>query len=501
MSDLAMALLSYATEHLVISAVAALAVFGVIRMTTLTPETRARAVLLALAFTIVAPLLPAPAFDADVHATSAASDAGASTTAVDQVPIADEATAHHRRLSTSARIGIPPSIAAWLIGIWLLGTGWQGLALARARRDTNRIVAASERSRQFESTYRDILPAGIEIRLTTRFGPAVVGVFKPTILIPHDLAAMLPPASLRAVILHEVSHIQRRDPLVFALQTLAETALWWNPAFRWTARVLDASRESACDQRASRSSKSPIDYAESLLAAIERLALLARTPTSRVLGVASAMQSLDRRIEDIIVERKPPGVGARIFIAALALVAGSVWLVADAALPRLSLQRDGGEPSSAAVKSLPMVPGPIDATGRYAGAATIASEPTMAREDDAQNAEQFAIDAHARIVDLHRRHQNRLARIYADHSATLESIDADYPGLRAQADRMPTSEAFERELRAIEQRHDTTMRMADEALTRTLEAAENQFESDLRTIEADDAKRSANRPGEADARQ
>jgi beta-lactamase regulating signal transducer with metallopeptidase domain len=60
------------------------------------------------------------------------------------------------------------------------------------------------------------------IRLTDRpQSPAVCGLFRPVILLPRSLADHLPPAQLRAVLLHELVHLRRGDVWVNCLQALA----------------------------------------------------------------------------------------------------------------------------------------------------------------------------------------------------------------------------------------------------------------------------------------
>ena len=94
--------------------------------------------------------------------------------------------------------------------------------------------------------------------------PAVVGHFKPMILLPAALVTRLSPEQLEAVILHELMHVRRHDFLVNLLQVLCETLLFFHPAAWWVSRAIRREREHCCDDFASeRTGK--ISYAKTLM--------------------------------------------------------------------------------------------------------------------------------------------------------------------------------------------------------------------------------------------
>ncbi|MEZ0265610.1 MAG: M56 family metallopeptidase [Phycisphaerae bacterium] len=76
-------------------------------------------------------------------------------------------------------------------------------------------------------------------------GPALVGVRRPTILLPPGLA--LPPAQLECVFLHELAHVRRHDLLVEHLVALLTALHWFNPLVWLAARCYRADREIARD--------------------------------------------------------------------------------------------------------------------------------------------------------------------------------------------------------------------------------------------------------------
>ncbi|HUT90393.1 MAG TPA: M56 family metallopeptidase, partial [Thermoguttaceae bacterium] len=95
--------------------------------------------------------------------------------------------------------------------------------------------------------------------------PVVVGVLRPTILVPASLASGLTPRQLEAVLVHELAHIRRFDPAVNVLQRLVEAMLFFHPAVWWVSRRITVERENACDDLVLRSDCPPTDYAEALV--------------------------------------------------------------------------------------------------------------------------------------------------------------------------------------------------------------------------------------------
>ncbi|MCA9291316.1 MAG: hypothetical protein KDA25_09310 [Phycisphaerales bacterium] len=90
--------------------------------------------------------------------------------------------------------------------------------------------------------------ADVSVRVTDLAGgPAVVGLRRPTILIPPSLLARLAPSSLEFIILHELAHVRRRDLVIhLGLRGLA-IMHWFNPIVRLGIARCRADRELVCD--------------------------------------------------------------------------------------------------------------------------------------------------------------------------------------------------------------------------------------------------------------
>ena len=60
--------------------------------------------------------------------------------------------------------------------------------------------------------------------------PVVVGILRPMVLLPASLASALSPDQLEALIMHELAHLRRYDPLMNLLQRVAVALLFFHPA-------------------------------------------------------------------------------------------------------------------------------------------------------------------------------------------------------------------------------------------------------------------------------
>src|SRR5262249_8005167 len=138
--------------------------------------------------------------------------------------------------------------------------------------------------------------------------PAVVGHFKPMVLLPASLITQLTPEQLEAVILHELMHIRRHDYLVNILQICCETLFFFNPAIWWLSRSIRIEREHCCDEAVTQRSGDKVQYARALV----RLAELRLGPGT-TLALAANGSSLKKRITRLLGAERPhfsfPGWG------------------------------------------------------------------------------------------------------------------------------------------------------------------------------------------------
>jgi beta-lactamase regulating signal transducer with metallopeptidase domain len=70
----------------------------------------------------------------------------------------------------------------------------------------------------------------------TRIGPAVFGLFRPTIVLPEVIAADRTTSELEPILAHELIHVRRGDLWVGCLQTLTGGLWWFHPLPRTGTR-------------------------------------------------------------------------------------------------------------------------------------------------------------------------------------------------------------------------------------------------------------------------
>jgi beta-lactamase regulating signal transducer with metallopeptidase domain len=94
--------------------------------------------------------------------------------------------------------------------------------------------------------------------------PMTRGTMAPSIVIPSDADAW-DEDRRRAVLLHELAHIARRDCLTQILSAIACAAYWFHPGVWYVARRLRIERELACDDRVLAAGAQADEYAGHLL--------------------------------------------------------------------------------------------------------------------------------------------------------------------------------------------------------------------------------------------
>jgi uncharacterized protein (TIGR03435 family) len=144
-------------------------------------------------------------------------------------------------------------VFAWLIGVLVfsvrLAGGW--MMTLRLRSRLTRAVPPAWQER-FDAL-RVKLALSQPIRLATSplvHTPTVIGWWRPMVLVPLSAISGLEPDLVAALLAHELTHIQRNDYLVNALQCAAEAALFYHPAVWWISRQIREERERCCDDMA-----------------------------------------------------------------------------------------------------------------------------------------------------------------------------------------------------------------------------------------------------------
>jgi beta-lactamase regulating signal transducer with metallopeptidase domain len=94
--------------------------------------------------------------------------------------------------------------------------------------------------------------------------PAVIGFFRPIVLIPVRALTGLSQEQLEAVVAHELGHIKRFDVAVNFIQVITETLFFFHPAVWWLNKRIRADREDCCDDVAVAMSGGSVGLARAL---------------------------------------------------------------------------------------------------------------------------------------------------------------------------------------------------------------------------------------------
>ncbi len=203
--------------------------------------------------------------------------AGQVVAAVDAVRMADAARAQMVVKSIGGESETAGMISGYTLalGVWVLGALWVFAdALYRQRRFNlelrqrplataalpRALVASLCQKAGLRKHVRIILmPAG-----TT---PAVVGIARPSILLPEDWETRFDERSLRHVLLHELLHVKQHDLMWNWAATVVQALHWFNPLVWFVVSRFQADRELRCDAGALAllSPTERLDYGHTLL--------------------------------------------------------------------------------------------------------------------------------------------------------------------------------------------------------------------------------------------
>ena len=104
------------------------------------------------------------------------------------------------------------------------------------------------RLRRIAGRWQRRMLGGEEILVSDGLGPAVLGLMRPTIVLP-PWALAVGEEKLEMILLHEREHRTARDPTLLTLALLALAVSPWNPALWWMVRRLRLAVEGDCDRR------------------------------------------------------------------------------------------------------------------------------------------------------------------------------------------------------------------------------------------------------------
>jgi beta-lactamase regulating signal transducer with metallopeptidase domain len=252
--------------------------------------------------------------------------------------------------------GISPDTFLWLVRIWIAGVIFFSLRTAGGMLVIERLQRskAAPVAQRLLQTCLD-LQSRVGIRRAIRFCqcngldvPAVVGWFRPIVLLPMTVLAGLSQAQLEAVIAHELAHIRRWDYFVNLFQIAAETLLFYHPAVWWVSRRIRLERENCCDDMAVQLCGNVVDYARALT-------YMEGGRTAPSLVMAASGSPLAARVMRLLGARKSGGnvLGTGLAIGVVCLAGGILISQAFVRVAHADLRQGLATISQAKVSALP----------------------------------------------------------------------------------------------------------------------------------------------------
>jgi beta-lactamase regulating signal transducer with metallopeptidase domain len=292
-------------------------------------------------------LAPATAITS-INAPSALIASHHSGSAMTMTSLTTAATASAATPTTSQPAALLGLVELWFAGVLFLSLRTAGglLVIEKMRRKDTRPITRELFEKCLELQNR--LGIGRFIyycECATLDAPAVIGWFRPMVLLPATALTGLTEAQIEAVIAHELAHIRRFDGFINLFQIAVETLLFYHPAVWWVSRRIRVERENCCDDAAISIHGDAVDYARALT-------LMEQWRTAPALAMAINRGPLSARIFRLLGRAnsasgtRVAGLAAGLLCLAAALLAGNACLgVAHASLN--SIFHPNQDPSTA----------------------------------------------------------------------------------------------------------------------------------------------------------
>lgn len=262
---------------------------------------------------------------------------------------------------TRPGISVPAPLAYGASALWLLivlgGAGRfaaGAVMLARLKRDALPLAperraafplwnahAASARARRARLCVSDRVDV-----------PVAVGLFDRMVLLPQHVLDDFEAGDVDRFVLHELTHLERRDDWTALAQRVVQIVQFFNPAVHLIARQLDLEREIACDDRVVDAVSDVRSYAAGLTRMAEATAWPHRSLPAPAIFVTRRQLSL--RVEELLARRRRAAARTAFAPAVVAFVA-SLGAAAAAATLGPVVNVGDGLPAAGVVKNARIV--------------------------------------------------------------------------------------------------------------------------------------------------
>jgi beta-lactamase regulating signal transducer with metallopeptidase domain/protein involved in polysaccharide export with SLBB domain/tetratricopeptide (TPR) repeat protein len=202
--------------------------------------------------------------------------------------------------------------------VWLVGAPVTFLLLAAGLVGSRRLTRSGMplvegRAAEACARLRGVLKVSRRVALAAVEGltqPVLVGIVKPTILLPAAALNGWTVEELEMVLVHELAHVRRWDNLVNLGQRVIEAALFFHPCVWLASRQVRRDREECCDAIVVQHTQAPEAYAELLINVASSLRSEPGRPrpgsgsgTSRLAGAVMALAGASPMAQHALVGR------------------------------------------------------------------------------------------------------------------------------------------------------------------------------------------------------
>ena len=261
-----------------------------------------------------------------------------------------------------------------LLLVWAIGFAIAAVRFAGGAARTARMVRRASRAE-----YAEALGIGGAVPLLESAEvpmPLAWGIRRPVVVLPVE-ARTWPVERLRTVLLHELTHVERRDLPAQTAGQIACCFYWFHPLAWLAARQLRQERERACDDAVLLHGIPAPDYAAHLVALVRSMAAR-RTEWAGAAGMAER-SDLEARVRALLDRRRARQPLSR--PAALAVTAAAIAVLLPLAVLTTYAQPAGGglagvvrDPSAAIVPQCEVTAKNLDGSNQEVARCTFAGE-------------------------------------------------------------------------------------------------------------------------------
>ena len=300
---------------------------------------------------VSAPITATPPAEATHESHSSTIKRTESTITIPSAPASPAAMATAKTPSTQWH-----SWRVWLVTIWGMGAVAIIMVLGHEMLRLHRLRSAALPLRSdalLAEAIRCALSIGLrrvpDVCLMQKDdGPLVIGFWRPAVMLP-DAFQSWPAERRRAVLLHEMAHVLRRDGLVQLLAALVCALHWLNPLALLLLKRLRHEAECACDDVVLGARMTAACYADHLLAVASggRSASMLAPSMAQVSG-------LRRRVQSVLSTTMRRGAVGR--LAGLVILVAAVALSLPVMLAQSAESKpapDDKKPANAVAKKTP----------------------------------------------------------------------------------------------------------------------------------------------------